>query len=453
MPSGTKLGVRRAIALVDCNNFYVSCERLFQPDLEGRPVVVLSNNDGCVVSRSQEAKTLGVPMGAPWFQLKELARRHDILARSSNYALYADLSNRVMSLLSSFSPNQEVYSIDETFLDLRGMDGSHADYGRRMRTAVRRNIGLPVCVGIAASKTLAKLANHVAKKQPEYGGVCDFNALVETELDRLLAGIEAAEIWGVGRRTRERLQAMGIQSALDLKRAPAKHIRAEFGVVLERTVAELNGICCLELDDVAPPRRQIVCSRSFGSLVSALPDLEQAVLAYTSRAAEKLRAQHSVAGAILVYLRTNPHDGRQPQHHPSLLLPLPEATADTRELCRAALAGLRRIYRPAHAYQKAGIALEEIVPAESGTRTLFDDAESRNRSNALMSALDGINRRMGNGTIRLLGAGGTRSWAMRREHLSRRYTTEWAELPTVLAHNRLIKNGSNQNSTLTAFHW
>lgn len=421
----------RAIALVDCNNFYVSCERLFQPKLEGKPVVVLSNNDGCVVSRSQEVKALGVKMGAPWFQLKDIARRHGIVAFSSNYTLYADLSNRVMSLLSRFSPDQEIYSIDESFLDLSGIPVCHRDYGQQIRETIKRCAGIPVCVGIAPSKTLAKLANHVAKKHPIYGGVCDFNGMAARELDALLAGIEAGEVWGVGRRITARLQAMGIHSVLDLKRAPAKRIRAEFGVVTERTVAELNGECCLELEEVTPPRQQIICSRSFGASVSNLPDLEQAVAAYVGRAAEKLRSQHSIAGGIQVYIRTNPHKERTPQYQQAILMPLPAPTDDTRLLCRAALAVLRQIYRTGYAYQKAGVMLTGIIPAAARPRTLFDDIDAQQRSAALMLTLDRINRRMGSGTVQFLGEGLKKQWAMKRGNLSQRCTTEWAELLTV----------------------
>lgn len=420
---------QRAIALVDCNNFFVSCERLFRPDLEGRPVVVLSNNDGCVVSRSQEVKDLGVKMAVPWYQVKDLAKRHGIVAFSSNYALYADLSNRVMSLLAQFSPGQEVYSIDESFLDLSGIPGDHTQYAQRMRETIRRDIGLPVCVGVAPSKTLAKLANHVAKKNPRFGGVCDFNALGEEALDTLFATIDVGEVWGVGRRSASKLNEMGIRSVLDLKRSPAKYLRARFNVVLERIVEELNGVACLELDDVVPDKQQIICSRSFGTLTASLSDLEQAVVSYASRAAEKLRQQQSLAGGIQIYIRTNPHreDGRQYQQ--AVLMPLPEPTDDTRRFCQAALQGLHRIYRAGYAYQKAGVMLTEIIPAAARPRTLFDDAAAQQKSHALMRTLDKINRSMGSGTIRLLGEGTDKGWAMRREHKSKGYTTEWGALP------------------------
>lgn len=420
--------MQRAIALVDCNNFYVSCERVFQPRLEGKPVVVLSNNDGCVVSRSQEVKDLGMKMAVPWYQMKDLAKRHSIIAFSSNYSLYADLSNRVMSLLSRFSPDQEVYSIDESFLDLTGITNNHTDYAQRIRQTIRQCIGIPVCVGIAPSKTLAKLANHVAKKNPRFGGVCNFNSMSATELDALLASIEVGEVWGVGRRTGPKLQEIGIRSVLDLKRTPAKQLRARFSIVFERIVEELNGVACLELDDVAPAKQQIICSRSFGMLTSSLPDLEQALIAYTTRATEKLRQQRSMASGIQVYIRTNPHKERDPQYQQSILMPLAEPTDDTRLFCHAALSGLRRIYRSGYAYQKVGVMLSQIIPAADRPNTLFDDAATRQRSHALMAALDRINNRMGSGTVKLLGEGTNTRWAMRRQNVSKQYTTEWDEL-------------------------
>jgi DNA polymerase V len=420
--------MQRAIALVDCNNFYVSCERVFQPGLEGKPVVVLSNNDGCVVSRSQEVKDLGLKMAVPWYQMKDLAKRHGIIAMSSNYSLYADLSNRVMALLAGFSPEQEVYSIDESFLDLTGIPGDHTDYGQRIRQTIRQCVGIPVCVGIAPSKTLAKLANHVAKKNPRFGSVCDFNSMSATELDTLLASIEVGEVWGVGRCTAPKLQETGIHSVLDLKRAPAGQLRARFSVLFERIVQELNGVACLELEDVAHAKQQIICSRSFGVLTSSLPDLEQAVIAYTTRATEKLRQQRSMAGGIQVYIRTNPHKKRDPQYQQSILIPLAELSNDTRQFCRAALHGLRQIYRSGYAYQKAGVMLSQIIPAADRPNTLFDDAAARQKSQALMTALDRINNRMGSGTVKLLGEGTDTRWAMRRQNVSKRYTTEWDEL-------------------------
>lgn len=428
----------RSIALVDCNNFYVSCERLFQPKLEGKPVVVLSNNDGCVVSRSQEVKDLGIKMAVPWFQIKDLAKRHGIIALSSNYALYADISNRVMQLLSQYSPDQEIYSIDESFLNLSGMPrsaSSHSlsEYAQTIRRRIKQCVGIPVCIGIAPSKTLAKLANHVAKQHKPYHSVCDFNALGTAALDSLLAHIQVGAVWGVGRRSAERLQQLGIHTVQELKHSPTKRVRAEFGVVMERIVAELNGVACIGMEDITLARQQIICSRSFATSVSVLADLEQAVIMYTTRAAEKLRSQHSLAGGIQVSIRTNPHQGKMPQYQPAMLLPLCEPSDDTRLLCHAALSALRQIYRSGYAYQKAGVMLTEIIATSARPRTLFEDVAAQQKSTALMDTLDRINRRMGNGTLQLLGAGIKQTWAMRRGSMSQRYTTEWNELAVVQA--------------------
>jgi DNA polymerase V len=268
----------------------------------------------------------------------------------------------------------------------------------------------------------------MAKKKPRFGSVCDFNALTEKELNDLFAAIDVREVWGVGRRSAVRLSEMGIRSVLDLKRTPAKRLRDEFSVVQERIVEELNGVACLELDDVAPDKQQIICSRSFGTLTTLLPDLEQAVVAYATRAAEKLRQQHSLSGGIQVYIRTNPHKERNSQYQQAMLVPLHEPTDDTRLLCHAALHGLRRIYRTGYAYQKAGVMLTEIIPASARPRTLFDDVAAQEKSRALMHTLDRINRSMGSGTLKLLGEGTDTTWAMRRDHRSKRYTTEWSEL-------------------------
>jgi DNA polymerase V len=321
-----------------------------------------------------------------------------------------------------------VYSIDESFLDLTGIPSDHTVYGQQMRETVKRCVGIPVCVGIAPSKTLAKFANHVAKKNVRFGGVCDLNALTEKERDALFAAIAVDEVWGVGRRSTGKLNEMGIHTVLDLKRTSAKRLREKFSVVSERIVQELNGVTCLELDDVVPDKQQIICSRSFGQLTSLLSDLEQAVVAYTTRAAEKLREQYSLASCIHVYIRTNPHKERSPQYQQAMLMPLPEPSDDTRLLCHAALHGLRQIYRAGYAYQKAGVTLSGIIPSSAKPRTLFDDVAAQEKSHALMRTLDSINRSMGSGTIKLLGEGIDKPWSMRRGNMSKRYTTEWDEL-------------------------
>lgn len=425
-------------ALVDCNNFYASCEKLFDPKLIGKPVVVLSNNDGCVVARSAEAKALGVPMGAPWHQLRELAMREGIIAYSSNYALYADMSNRIVEVLSQFSANLEVYSIDECFLDLSGYQGLNAaglhGYGVEIRSRVARWLGLAVCVGIGTSKTLAKLANHCAKKGlAGRDGVCDFTLMSEAELAALFATISVEEVWGVGRRISKRLHEMGIEVVRDLRDADAETIRARFSVVLERTVRELRGVPCLDLEEVAPPKQQIMSSRSFGQYVYDLDELREAVASYISKAAEKLRAQDSLAGAVQVFIRTNPFKPKEPQYQRAVTLPLPEPTADTRVLSRFAINILKGIYRPGYAYQKAGVMLTELQPRNLRQQSLFADEAVDERAQNVMKAMDSINAKWGRGTVRISAEGLSKAWQMRRGRLSPAYTTAWEDLPLVRA--------------------
>lgn len=426
-------------ALVDCNNFYASCEKLFDPKLKKRPVIVLSNNDGCVVARSAEVKALGIPMGVPWFQIQAEVRKFGIVAFSSNYALYADMSNRVVEVLSGFSPNIEVYSIDESFLELSGFEslpGGRVAYGAEIRQRVADWLGLGVCVGIAPTKTLAKLANHCAKKGLAGAvGVCDLTALAPDAVTALFERIEVSEVWGVGRKISARLQAMNILTARQLRDANAETIRSRFSVVLERTVRELRGDSCLELDEVSPPKQQIISSRTFGKLVYDLADLEEAVASYIGKAAEKLRAQESLAGAMQVYIRTNIFKPGVPQYQRGVTVPLPDATADTRVLTDWAIRILRRIYRPGFGYHKAGVMLLDLQPKANRQYSLFDahgDASDA-RSDKVMSVLDRVNQRYGRGVLRLAAEGIDRSWQMRRGNLSPGYTTCWAGLPVVLA--------------------
>jgi DNA polymerase V len=419
-----------SVALIDGNNFYVSCERVFNPALEGRPVVVLSNNDGCVVARSAEVKALGVKMGAPWFQLKDLARKHGILALSSNYALYADMSSRMMSVLGSYSPQQEIYSIDECFLGLDGFPPAEfAAYGQRIRQQVKLWVGLPVCVGIAATKTLAKLANHCAKKNlAGSDGVCDFGRMSAPQMDALLDRIGIGEVWGVGRRLTEKLARRGIATVKQLRDADSKTLRREFSVVLERTVLELRGIACVELEEAAPNKQQIICSRTFGRYVYSLDELNEAVAGYLARAAEKLRYQGSLASALQVFVRTNPFNPDHPQYQRGLTVPLPQATSDSVALTRAALWALKRLYKPGYAYQKAGVMLLDLSDAATPQGCLF----TGHRDNTtLMQVMDRVNRQWGRGTLKLAAEGVQQGWRMRRQRMSPAYTTSWNELPQV----------------------
>lgn len=420
--------MKRAIALIDVNNFYVSCERVFNPKLKNKPVVVLSNNDGCAISRSKDAKALGVVMGAPWFKMQELVKQHGIIGLSSNYALYADMSNRVMTTLNDFSPNQEVYSIDECFLDLTGFNRDLKAYGQEMRGRILKWTGLPVCVGVGSTKTLAKLANHIAKKQSQFDGVCNLNQLTEDELNKVFSNIEVGEVWGVGRRLASKLKVLGINTVLDLKRADPEYIRGQFSVVMAKTVSELNGTVCIELEEISPPRKQILSSRSFGHTVRDFNSLAESITLYMSRAAEKLRKQNSFAGSVHVYIRTSPFKLDEPHYSNGMTIPMPSPTDDSSQLVKISLWALKRIYRPGFNYAKAGVMLSEIVPKAGIQNDLFSQPVSNQKSEALMSAMDDINRKMGRESIKLASEGFKRPWKMRQENKSPNYTTDWSGL-------------------------
>jgi DNA polymerase V len=420
---------QRHIALIDVNNFYVSCERVFNPKLNNKPVVVLSNNDGCAVARSNEVKALGVGMGAPWFKFKDLAKQHGIVAYSSNYALYADMSNRVMTILRQYSPDQEVYSIDESFLDLTSFNSRDLlQYGQAMRQQILQWTGLPVCVGIASTKTLAKLANHCAKKRPAFDGVCNFNQMPIEPINQMLSEINVGEVWGVGKKLALKLQVLGINSALDLKRANPERLRALFSVVMEKTIRELNGTVCIEMEEIAPPKKQIVSSRSFGYPVTDYNSLAESITLYVSRAAEKLRKQNSFAGSIYIYIRTSPFKENQPFYSNGLSIPLPTASDDTRLLVNASLWGLKQIFKPNYNYAKAGIMLSELVDAEGIQTDLFSQVQISLKSSKLMGVLDGINKKMGKESIKLASEGFKRPWKMKQGNKSPCYTTKWNDL-------------------------
>ncbi len=421
-----------SVALVDCNNFYASCERAFNPKLEGKPILVLSNNDGCVIARSNEVKALGIPMGEPWFRIEKEAQRHGIQVFSSNHELYGDMSARVMRILGRFSPHQEIYSIDECFLGLEGFEQDLRSYAQGIRDKVKRCTGIPVSIGIASTKTLAKLANHVAKKRSGFEGVCDFGLFSPSDLSFLLSNIEASEVWGIGRRTARKLATMGITTVQDLKSANPRWIRQQFSVTVERTVAELNGIACIELEEDSPGKQQIISSRSFGKPVRTFQDLSEAICSYASRAAEKLRSQEAVAGSIGVFLMTNPFKPNEPQYHPSQLVPLATPTDDTRLLAQAALKGLKCIYKQAYAYKKAGVTLLAIQQKSDKPATLFDDLQAESKSARLMHVMDLINRKMGQDTLKIAGAGVEQPWRMRRFLKSPNYTTCWKEILRIM---------------------
>lgn len=422
-------------ALVDVNNFYVSCERVFQPKLEQVPMVVLSNNDGCAVARSAEVKALGVKMGTPWFQIQDLAKQHGITAYSSNYTLYGDMSNRVVQVLRGFTPNLEIYSIDESFLQIETVLKQYrdtVDFGQQVKQAVKETTGLPVCVGIGASKTLAKFANHLAKKHPQFSGVCDVNAMSREVLYQWMSETEVGEVWGIGRQIAKKLKTQKIQSVFDLLQTSPQAMRQQFGVVMERLCYELRGISCLKLEEVTPAKQQIIASRSFGKLVTSQAELAQSVATHAARAAEKLRSQDGVTGALTVFIQTNPFKQNEPQHHQSITIPLAEATDNTLTLTNAALAGLQRIYQPHFRYKKAGVILNLISDKPTMQQSLFEDVQSKGKSASLMKAVDAINTRFGNAVIRSAAAGThhtKQAWQMRSNNRSPNYTTQWDELP------------------------
>lgn len=417
----------RRIALVDVNNFYASCESVFNPRLAGVPLVVLSNNDGCVVARSAEAKALGVRMGAPWHLMQDLAKRHGIVAYSSNYTLYADMSNRVMAILGDMAPSREVYSIDECFVDLAGI-AQLREHGLAIRQRVRQWTGLTVCVGMGTTKTRAKLSNHIAKRFPEHGGVFDIDAQTPEAEAAWLQQIAVGEVWGIGRRLAEQLSAMGIKTVADLKAADPRVIRQRFNVVVERIVEELRGISCLSLELLAPAKQQIMSSRSFGRTVADEAQLREAVITYVSRAAEKLRSQGSVAGAVHVFVQTNPFKD-VPQYCASHTVRLPIATDDTLLLARFAAWTLSQLYKPGYAYKKAGTMLMHLQPKAQRQVTLFEDPEKIERRDKLNRTMDSLNCRFGRGTLGLAGGGTERRWKMNRGNLSPRFTTCVDELP------------------------
>lgn len=416
------------LALVDCNNFYVSCERVFRPDLARVPLLVLSNNDGCVVSRSNEAKALGIKMGQPWFECKELAEKHGILAFSSNYALYADLSNRVMSILSDFAPRHEVYSIDECFVDMTGMPKLR-EVSYAMRERVGMWTGIPVCVGIGPTKTLAKLANHVAKKHPRSKGVFNYNALSQGQKALLLQRIPVEEVWGVGRKLTKRLECHRIRTVQDLKQAYVPTLRAEFGVVMEKIQRELQEVPCIELEEIQPDRQQIIASRSFGKMVSELPILQDALSTFVANACAKLRVQGSHAAVIQVFLQTNRFRKDLPQYMPSLAVPLPYPTNDSLEVNRWASFLCELMFKPNYQYKKAGIMLSEISPVTHHQGDLLEGDVSSNGK--LMLALDTLNQRFGRGTVKVSTQGAFKDWQMRQERKSPNYTSDWDEVPMV----------------------
>ncbi|MDB6002492.1 MAG: DNA-directed polymerase, partial [Rhizobacter sp.] len=442
-------------ALVDANNMYVSCERVFNPALANRPVVVLSSNDGAAIARSNEAKELGVAMAQPWFQIKHLERSAGLIAYSANWELIGDLSSRMMTVVARFAPRQQIYSVDESFLHFEGVSTDLVAIGRELRATVLRETGLPTSVGFGSTKTLAKLANHVAKTADRKPGsypaalsqVCNLNALSQADLHEVFAATEVGDVWGVGRKIGARLVESDVRTVLDLVRCDVAAIRKRFSVVMEKTVLELRGTSCLDLDEVPSAKQQILVSRSFGNAVCELAGITAAVSEFGSRAAERLRQQGSAAGAVGVFFATSPFRQNDAQHSVNVTLPLVRPTSDTRLLVAAAVDSVRREFKQGFNYVKAGVVLVHLQPAgqTQGELDLFSSAAEagtqvpeRDRS-ALMAAMDDLNLRFGRNSVQLgsaaLSGGGKaeKTWSTRQARRSPRYTTRWAEMPVVKA--------------------
>lgn len=422
------------IGLVDCNSFYVSCERVFQPRLVGQPVGVLSNNDGCVIALSNELKAMGIKVGTPAFELQHLTRQGRIHRLSSNYELYGDMSARVQDVLEEFSAGVEPYSIDEMFVRFGGFASEQRlEHARQLHDRVRQYTGIPVCVGVAPTRTLAKFANRAAKKIPAYRGVCVLEAgTLETRA--LLQRFELGDLWGVGRRLVERLTLMGIRTGWDLAQADPKRIRRKFNVTLERTALELRGISCIEMNDFHEPRQRIMTSRSFGKLTDNLGEIREAIRQHGQRGAEKLRSQDSLVRAVLVFLKTNPFRDDLPQYNPSLVVELPRPTDDSREILAAAGQALERIYRKGYLYQKGGVMLLDLVDANRQQLSLLDTPQSqadRARSEKLMATLDELNQKMGRDTVKLGMPSPGAAWHLRCARRTPRSTTRWEEIPKI----------------------
>ncbi len=419
--------MNRSFALVDCNNFYCSCERLFRPELRHVPVAVLSNNDGCIVARSQEVKNLGIKMATPLFQVIDQIKRHNIQLFSSNYTLYGDISARVMQTLEEFSSQVEIYSIDEAFLDLSGTT-KQEEYGRKIRATVYQHVGVPVCIGIGPTKTLTKLANYAAKKFTATAGVVDLSDPARQK--KLLAITPIAEVWGVGRKHSKTLQARGINTALDLAPSSPRQINKNFSILMQRTVRELTGEACIELDNAPSPRQQIVCSRSFGKKITTYATLRETICEFTARAAVKLRSDKQLANMVNVFIRTSPHNKTDPHYSNSATSRLVRPSADTRDILAVATRLFDSIWKENYRYAKAGIMLGDFCSPEQNQLDLFHSHSDDSSRDKLMQTVDSINN-SGQGKIWFGGQRPVEDWFMNQQQVSPAYTTRWDCLPLV----------------------
>lgn len=422
---------KEMFALVDCNNFYASCERVFNPDLLGKPVGILSNNDGIIVSLSKELKELDIPRGTPGFKIKHLIKKNDIRLLSSNYSLYGDMSVRVMKTLAQFTPDLEIYSIDEAFLCLTGLE--HLDlteYGNRIKKTVYKWTGLPVSIGIGYTKTLAKIANHVAKRRKNTGGVFDITNY--PHMEKMLESIDVKHVWGVGSQYSKLLHRNGIHNVLQLANAPQEWIKKKMTIMGLRTVLELRGTSCIDLELDVDPKKEIVSSKSFGVPVTKFEDLKEATFTYCIRAVEKLREEHQVASQIMVYLTTNRFKN-EPQYanFESARLPLPSAY--TPDFLHVATGILKTIYRPGYNYKKVGVMISDIIHESKAPLDFFAPTYLDDRRKVIMECMDKINKKMGINKLTYAGGGIKQNWKMKREKLTPCYTTNWDDLPRVRA--------------------
>ncbi|MBO6169603.1 MAG: Y-family DNA polymerase [Bacteroidales bacterium] len=414
-------------ALADCNNFFASCERVFRPELNGRPVIVLSNNDGCAVARSNEAKALGIKMGAPLFQIQDIVERHHVAVFSSNFALYGDMSRRVQEVLREFAPSVEQYSIDEAFLDLRGMRIEDPDaLAKEISRECRRKTAIPVSVGIAPTKTLAKIASKLCKQYPKLRGGCYMHR--PQDIEKVLKKFPAQDVWGIGRRSVKKLASMNVYTAWDYVKLPEIAVRKQFALPGYRTWLELQGQPCIEFEDMIEPRQSICVSRSFAKEITDPSVLCEQVANFAEGAADKLRAQKSMAVEMAVFAFTNRFKENSPQTYGSRMVVFPDATDEHRAIVSAAVKAARELYSPGYGYKKAGVVITKLIQKEEHMRSLFADTASEQRESRLSDSIDTINRSFGRGAI-LFGVQGDGRIRLSREHQSPHYTTLWSDIP------------------------
>ena len=414
-------------ALVDCNNFFASCERVFDSRLEGKPVIVLSNNDGCAIARSNEAKALGIKMGANFFEIEDLVRKNNVQVFSTNFVLYADMSLRVKGLLSNFCPEIEDYSIDESFCFFGGFENYNLkEYCTTIAQTIKQGTGIPVSIGVAPTKTLAKVANKYAKKYPAYNNV----SLIDTEEKRIkaLQNFEIGDVWGIGYRHTKRLTTMGIKTAYDFTQLSKAWVRKNMTVTGERTWCELQGEPCISIETAQPPKQSIMVSRSFGKMIADYDTISEAVSTYMAMAAAKLRKQNSCAKSVLVFIDTNPFRNDLPQYSKHIIITLPVASNSTHELLHYALDGLKKIYQPKYLYKKAGVMLMDICSETVVQGSLFDKMD-RKKHQRMMTVLDSINDRYGRNTLKYACMGDGKAWHIKQERLSPCYTTRLSDFP------------------------